>query len=55
MLKFKKKIKKMELSSNFPRAGRNDRQDEAWEVAGIVLPVTYIIRRLRSSMAIYYK
>jgi hypothetical protein len=33
---------------------RQRRQDKAWEVAGIVLDVPYIIRRLRSSMAIYY-
>jgi hypothetical protein len=33
---------------------RQRRQDKAWEVAGIVLAVPYIIRRLRSSTAIYY-
>jgi hypothetical protein len=33
---------------------RQRRQDKAWEVAGIVLDVPYIIRRLRSSRAIYY-
>jgi hypothetical protein len=33
---------------------RQRRQDNTWEVAGIVLAVPYIIRRLRSSTAIYY-